>query len=103
MTGIALSKMLSIPLLVMESQSHGPRYGGWLSGAGWTKQADQKPVARISPRLRVLNNYYFESESVTAAPAFPVIRNYQLLWFCDCRNESSRSIIVKIETRSKVH
>lgn len=50
-------------------------FGGWLSGAGWTKEAGQKPVARISPRLWVLNNYYFESESVTAAPAFPVIRN----------------------------
>lgn len=32
---------------------------------GWPKK---KPVARISPQLPVLNNYYFESESVTAAP-----------------------------------
>lgn len=95
--------MLSIPLLVMESLSHGSRYGGWLSGTGWTKEAGQKPVARISPRLPVLNNYYFESESVTAAPAFPVIRNYQLSWFRDRRNESRRSIVVKIETRRKVH
>lgn len=54
--------------------------GFWVpDGTGVGQEEKNKSVARISPRLRVLNNYYFESESVTVAPVPPVVRNRWVL------------------------